>query len=441
MAHLVTVFVENLAPEDGVVLSPMWVGFHNGTFDIFNPGEEAEEFLERLAEDATIDSSEDFPVTIGTAFADFVESGLGTTQGTIAVPGQIFPGELAVERFVLPPETLETTSRYFSYGSMILPSNDAFVANGNPLAFEVYDENGDFEGGEFIVAGSNVWDAGTEVNDEIPENTAFFGQEEPDTGDDENGVVNLHPGFIPNGDILTAFPGGDFTEDGYQVARITISQDIVGEPESEVLQGTEISESIVGLAGDDTLNGFGGNDIVIGSRGNDLLRGVDGNDTLEGRQGFDRLLGGDGEDVLLGGQGRDRMNGGSGNDILTGGASIDFFIFATNDEFNQNDIGVDTITDFDEVRDLILLDLDTFTAIASDPSNTDNPGFSVEEEFDVVNNDASAGLSDAFIVYSQATGNLFYNQNGSVSGLGTGVQFATLQGRPDIEAEDFILRA
>lgn len=440
MAHLVTVFVENLAPEDGVVLSPMWVGFHDGTFDIFNPEDEAAEFLERLAEDATIEPNTDFPVTISTAFDD---SELGTTQGTIAgmESPPIFPGDLTAERFVLPPETLETTSRYFSYGSMILPSNDAFIANGNPLAFEVYDEDGNFEGGEFIVAGSNVWDAGTEVNDENPENTAFFGQQVPNTGVDENGEVQLHPGFIPNGDILAAFPGGDFTEDGYEVARITISQDIVGTPDSEALQGTDISESIVGLAGDDTLDGLGGNDIVIGSLGNDLLRGGDSNDTLEGRQGFDRLLGGDGEDVLLGGIGRDRMNGGSGNDTLTGGGSIDFFIFATNDEFNQNDIGVDTITDFDEVRDFILLDLDTFSAIVSDPSSRDNPGFSVETDFAVVNNNASAGLSDAFIVYSQASGDLFYNQNGSASGFGTGVQFATLQGRPDLEAGDFILRA
>lgn len=437
MAHLVTVFVENLAPENGVVLSPMWVGFHDGTFDIFDSGEAAEEFVERLAEDATIQPSTDFPVTITTAFGDFVANELATIGGTISTPGgPIAPGELAVERFTLPPETLETTSRYFSYGSMILPSNDAFIANENPLAFEIYDEDRNFEGGEFIVAGSNVWDAGTEVNDEIPENTAFFGQMAPNTGVDENGVIEPHPGFIANGDILAEFINGDFTENGYEVARITISQDIVGTPDSEVLQGTDISESIVGLAGDDTINGFGGNDIIIGSKGNDLLRGVDGNDTLEGRQGFDILQGGAGDDVLRGGTGRDRLNGGSGDDTLTGGASIDFFIFATNDQFNQLDLGEDTITDFDEVRDVILLDLTTFSSLQSSAGE----GFSVGSEFAVVNNEAAAGTSDAFIVYNQSSGDLFYNENGTASGLGTGNQFATLAGAPDLEAGDFLLR-
>ena len=47
--------------------------------------------------------------------------------------------------------------------------------------------------------GSDVLDAGTEVNDESRVNTAFFGQMTPDTGVDENGVVNPHPGFLPEG--------------------------------------------------------------------------------------------------------------------------------------------------------------------------------------------------------------------------------------------------
>ena len=34
-----------------------------------------------------------------------------------------------------------------------------------------------------------------EVNDEIPENTAFLAQADPDTGMDQGGVVETHPGF------------------------------------------------------------------------------------------------------------------------------------------------------------------------------------------------------------------------------------------------------
>jgi len=76
-----------------------------------------------------------------------------------------------------------------------------------------------------------VYDAGTEVNDEIPENTAFFGQTEPDTGENENGVVHLHPGYLgsfgnPNTEprILAdpMFRGADFTLPGYPIGRLTI---------------------------------------------------------------------------------------------------------------------------------------------------------------------------------------------------------------------------
>jgi hypothetical protein len=48
----------------------------------------------------------------------------------------------------------------------------------------------------------------------------------PDTGVDENGVAHFHPGFLPvgSGGILDdpMFANADFTQPGYEVARITI---------------------------------------------------------------------------------------------------------------------------------------------------------------------------------------------------------------------------
>lgn len=34
---------------------------------------------------------------------------------------------------------------------MILPSNDAFIGNGNPVAFEIFDDNGGFLGEDFLL--------------------------------------------------------------------------------------------------------------------------------------------------------------------------------------------------------------------------------------------------------------------------------------------------
>jgi hypothetical protein len=48
---LVKVTIENLSPSNGLVITPLWVGFHDGTFDTFNLGSPATASLERLAEE------------------------------------------------------------------------------------------------------------------------------------------------------------------------------------------------------------------------------------------------------------------------------------------------------------------------------------------------------------------------------------------------------
>ncbi|NES03041.1 MAG: S8 family serine peptidase [Okeania sp. SIO2F4] len=206
-------------------------------------------------------------------------------------------------------------------------------------------------------------------------------------------------------------------------------QSIPGTPQAEALSGGTGNDTITGLAGNDILAGNDGDDSIIGSRGNDSLYGQDGDDVLEGRLGFDHLFGGDGNDKMNGGQGRDRFNGGRGDDVLTGGASIDRFIFATNQEFDSDDIGVDEITDFVVGRDKILLDRTTFTAIND-----------IEVEFATVTDNNAAATSEAVIVYNTNNGQLFYNTNGSADGFGDGGQFATLSNQALLEVDDFIIR-
>ncbi|MDV3352325.1 spondin domain-containing protein [Leptothoe sp. LEGE 181152] len=222
-AATLRVTIENLAPINGGFLTPAWVGFHDGTFDLYDRGESLDDFtgLESLVEDGDTSQLTD-------AFAADNPDGVQATLLSDGPP-PLEPGELTSFTLDVDP----ATNQYFSYASMVIPSNDAFIANGNPLAHEIFDDAGNFLGADFIVLGSEVLDGGTEVNDELPFSTAFLGQQAPDTGIDENGVVTEHPGLTVGTILGTTdssalnglplnFTGADFTAPGYQVARFRV---------------------------------------------------------------------------------------------------------------------------------------------------------------------------------------------------------------------------
>ena len=219
--------IENLAPMNGNFLTPHWVGFHDGvTFDTYNGGTPADtlplfgsEAIERLAEDGNTG-----PIT--EVFRTLVPNGV---QATIVGPnGPLAPGDITQRVFLL--DSISGGHRFFSYASMIIPSNDFWYSNGNPQAHEIFDEQGNVIASPFIVTNEDILDAGTEVNDEIPENTAFFGQQTPNTGVDENGVIVDFPdfqGFMPpgSGGILDdpRFSGANFRVDGYPIAKFSFA--------------------------------------------------------------------------------------------------------------------------------------------------------------------------------------------------------------------------
>ena len=161
--------VTNLAPSNGTALTPVWLGIHSGSFSTFAPGQSASIALERLAEDGNTS-----PLMAAFSAAGF------TTQTTLLGPGGAFlPSESSVATFMLNPANAQT--RYLSYASMLLPSNDAFIGNASGTAIDLTDGMGHLRSFSFFVLGSQVWDAGTEVNDELASSTAFFGQSTPNT--------------------------------------------------------------------------------------------------------------------------------------------------------------------------------------------------------------------------------------------------------------------
>ncbi len=227
----IKVKVENLTVNGGVFLTPLWVGFHDGSFDSYDTGSPASAGIERIAEDG--DASE------LSAIFSTIE---GSQDGVILNPegfagAPVFePGSASTMVFNLD----ENTQKYFSYANMVIPSNDAFVANSDPMAHPIFDDNGEFIGPyTFTVYGTQVRDAGTEENTEI--DAAFLNQAAGNTGYTTSENISNHPGFngsvnnpaaspvnilggtVVSGDVIDA-DNGDFTNGIYPLMRITLSK-------------------------------------------------------------------------------------------------------------------------------------------------------------------------------------------------------------------------
>ena len=171
--------VRNTSEIGGTFLTPVYFGFHNGDFDLFDVGQAASAGLEQLAEDG---SSATLAVERAAAAAGsqgIVVTGAG---GPVATQ-EVTSGILDVDG---------TINTQVSLAAMILPSNDAFI--GTDQAVTLFDGAGAFLGAQTLVfEGTDVYDAGTELNTELE--AAFLNQTGPNTGDDEGGTVQLHPGF------------------------------------------------------------------------------------------------------------------------------------------------------------------------------------------------------------------------------------------------------
>ena len=211
--------VENLAPDGGVALTPVWVGFHDGSFDSYNGGLPSELGLERIAEDGNaMVISADFNAN-KTYVQDGASGVFDTTQvgtrvdGTVG-PGAILPGDKVMSLFEVTPDV---SNGWFSYVSMVLPSSDYYVANGNPTAWGLTDLfTGVASSISFDIGlPGTITDAGTEVNNFASSagNGLFQdpplppGQDGPNQGAEQNGL-NTNVGN-PYGDFLSKPPGFD----------------------------------------------------------------------------------------------------------------------------------------------------------------------------------------------------------------------------------------
>lgn len=379
--------VKNTSETGGTFLTPVYLGFHDGSFDLFDVGQTASPGLESLAEDGS-------PATLATerlaADAD--------SQGIVVAgaAGPIATGEATSARL----EVDGRSNGHVSLAAMLLPSNDAFI--GTDEALELFTASGKFKGAQTLTfKGSDVYDAGTEENTE--QDAAFLNQTAPDTGVDENGVVGLHPGFngsegnpVGAGDQniiggTNAFgvaitEAADFTRDGAQIAKIHINtvvdrtgtdgRDFIwGGRDDDIVDAGDGNDYILTRSGWDVIDAGAGNDKVFAGRGDDMILAGDGHDLVRGGRGEDTIDGGTGKDKIFGGNGDDLIAGGAGKDWLTGGRGDDTFVFATGD-------GRDLIWDFDRRGDdQIALAIDGVDSFSDVLDAADNSYFGVALDF------------------------------------------------------------
>ncbi len=222
----IRVEVTNLGNAD-LLLTPVWFGFHDGSFDLFDVGSPANSEIETIAELGDVN-----PLAAAFTAAPGIPGDIqGVVFGTDVAPPPINPGESGVA-FVTPANP--SAYEYFSFASMIIPSNDTFIGNDDPMQYQVFNSSDEIIGGTFTINifGRDILDSGTEVNDGV--GAAFVSGVDATLGSDEMGNVMI-------GSDLSAIAGvtaanGDVINDVLYgpdelVATITISQ-VVPEPSS-----------------------------------------------------------------------------------------------------------------------------------------------------------------------------------------------------------------
>lgn len=211
--------ITNNSGIGGLTLTPLYTAFHDGTFDTFDVGSAASAGIEALAEDGNF-----MPIR------DARQASHPSSQGALITAPQGFAGAPLIE----PGETgsvtvnVDSANRFFSYLSMILPSNDQFIGNGDPTAHQIFDASGNFLGNQTInVSGLNAYDAGTEVNNGLG---SPFAQTGPGAATDENGVVHQATGIdiysgitLPNGQTLDLGSIGYAGNPNFSIATISIA--------------------------------------------------------------------------------------------------------------------------------------------------------------------------------------------------------------------------
>ena len=189
---------------------------HSGNLDLFDNGNILADDLTELVELGGVAS-----LLNGTTLADGVFD-----NGRFVL--EIAPGDIASSPDRIGNLVVSMENRYFTYFTTANPSNDTFSGNDNPLEFDLYQMILDSPDGTVTIEVTELYDAGTEVNDFLTsdgnEFIAGLPEGDPEAGEDENGVITLHtPTFYDEYLNPGDFDVSTLNPNGAVVARITIT--------------------------------------------------------------------------------------------------------------------------------------------------------------------------------------------------------------------------
>ena len=215
---LVNITVENPQPSNGFFFTPLWVGFHDGNFDVFNTGSPASSELATLAETGNT-------APLSGLFASTANAGATDTTltGPTGAAGPFDPAESMTFTLDIPNPG---TNQFMSFASMVIPSNDAFFGNGDPQAYRLFNADGSFAG-PLSIDVSTIYDSGSEDNTGTG---AAFSTLAATPETDQSLNVALHAGlgnFAGTGTAAGTTIGGALSGN---IARITVAA--VPEPTS-----------------------------------------------------------------------------------------------------------------------------------------------------------------------------------------------------------------
>jgi PEP-CTERM motif/Spondin_N len=143
----VTVTITNLAAANSISFAQTHLGFHRGVFDAFNIGNVAGPGIVSVAEGGAG----------GQWQADFAAADPTSTRDRIA--GALTPGQSRSQSFIVNAGL----NRFFSFATMVIPSNDFFLGNDNAQQYRLFDDAGNLLINSITQTSSQIWDAGSEL--------------------------------------------------------------------------------------------------------------------------------------------------------------------------------------------------------------------------------------------------------------------------------------